>query len=318
MPAPPKPRSNVQRILGDMLTFEYIPLKDRAARAKANLLAAGKGTGKAMLGAIGAPADLIQLGSDAGSWLTGSTPQALPGADYMPTTEHLTSWADQALGGNSFLTRAPQNPGEAQATANTEALGMFNPLTDFKMAAAAGAIIPAAKKAAEEGVEKLGRIATGEPAKLISEGKFKDEVGGYLRDVERPDFSRAQNRERNTRNDAGDWAVQNIPIRSMYGTQKKINPEFFPEALKKDDLPFVVRSGGKYYVQDGHHRLAALAKEGKQTADVRVVDLDHTPDTGTPLLDWKPPEAELGRIATGEPAKGLAGQGRGRSFRGCC
>ena len=97
----------------------------------------------------------------------------------------------------------------------------------------------------------------------------------------------------------GDWrAVTNatntgegilnteLPIRSMYATQPKVNPDFAaPAGMPHEAAPFVIKKGDKYFVQDGHHRLVAASEAGQQTAPVRLVDLDKTTQTDFPLVD---------------------------------
>lgn len=84
-----------------------------------------------------------------------------------------------------------------------------------------------------------------------------------------------------------------VPIRRLYAGQKTVSPDFMsvpdrpvygpgnPKAT-----PFVIRKGGNMYLQDGHHRLTAAAQQGKQTARVRLVDLDNEVPPDAPLLDY--------------------------------
>jgi hypothetical protein len=78
-----------------------------------------------------------------------------------------------------------------------------------------------------------------------------------------------------------------LPIRSLNATQKAVNPDFASVKPRGDaaDTPFVIKKNGQYFVQDGHHRLTAASESGKQTAEVRLVDLDGTRQTDFPLLD---------------------------------
>lgn len=126
-------------------------------------------------------------------------------------------------------------------------------------------------------------------AMLPLPGKFKHEVGAYLRDVQPGALSsltRQQNRARNKASDNGEWIEAELPIHNIYGTQPNVNPDFADVPKYNSSLPFVVKVNGKYFAQDGHHRLVAAAANGKQTAKVRLVDLDGTTDQSAPLLDW--------------------------------
>jgi hypothetical protein len=91
----------------------------------------------------------------------------------------------------------------------------------------------------------------------------------------------------------GDWRTVNraietgegivnvdLPIRSLYATQKTVNPDY----AGGSGTPFVIKKDGKYFVQDGHHKITAAAGEGRQTVGVRLVDLDRT-DRSVPLMD---------------------------------
>jgi hypothetical protein len=78
-----------------------------------------------------------------------------------------------------------------------------------------------------------------------------------------------------------------LPIRSLNATQKSVNADFANALPRGDgkDAPFVIKKNGQYFVQDGHHRLTAAAESGRQTAGVRLVDLDGTTQTQFPLID---------------------------------
>jgi hypothetical protein len=83
------------------------------------------------------------------------------------------------------------------------------------------------------------------------------------------------------------WLDVELPIRSMTATQSKVNPDFMnPVHSGEPQLPpMVMKKDGQYFVQDGHHRLTKAAAEGRQTAPVRLIDLDGTTQTDFPLLD---------------------------------
>ena len=60
------------------------------------------------------------------------------------------------------------------------------------------------------------------------------------------------------------------------------------------ELPQVVRVGGKYVVQDGHHRLALQSLAGRKTANVALIDFDE--ETGTYSAPAKGRKA-LGKVS---------------------
>ncbi len=85
--------------------------------------------------------------------------------------------------------------------------------------------------------------------------------------------------------EAGDFMEVELPIRSLNATQNTVNPDFAAPKSQNSAAPFVIKKGGEYYVQDGHHRLVKAAESGQQTAKVRLVDLDGTTQTDFPLVD---------------------------------
>ena len=147
-----------------------------------------------------------------------------------------------------------------------------------------------------------GRLPDGAVAanRLIGGGMSDPtQTGWTFKDVNRPQFSSAENREIQKRFDKLNIREAELPIRSMNATQGSVNPDFATTTSSQDYLPTVVKRGGEYFVRDGHHRLTKAAEAGNQNAKVQIIDLDNT-DTSTPLLDYKPPrqmtEAELAEI----------------------
>lgn len=92
-------------------------------------------------------------------------------------------------------------------------------------------------------------------------------------------------REFNRRLAEGDWMEVELPIRGMTATQKNVNPDFANPVSTNDKLPLVLKKAGRFFVQDGHHRLTREADAGRQTARVRLIDLDGTTQTDFPLVD---------------------------------
>jgi hypothetical protein len=114
--------------------------------------------------------------------------------------------------------------------------------------------------------------------------------------------------------ESGDHVEAELPLRVLNATQKTVNPDFM--SVKNDELPAVLRKGGEYYIQDGHHRLMREAASGKQTARVRLYDVD--PSTRDPrqltLLssnEAAAPVAALEHLTTGQlddAARAVAGR----------
>ncbi len=75
-----------------------------------------------------------------------------------------------------------------------------------------------------------------------------------------------------------DWPnapIKNIPLDSILTTQTRLNPENVKNAIYNlDKIPpaIVIEQEGKYYVQDGHHRLIAAKLLGRKTFPARVME----------------------------------------------
>jgi hypothetical protein len=112
-------------------------------------------------------------------------------------------------------------------------------------------------------------------------------TGWTFRDVGHPNkvMGRGDWRFYNQNMEKGNWLDVELPIRSMTATQEKVNPDFMAPVSTNPKPPMVLKKDGKYYIQDGHHRLTKAAQEGKQVAPVRLIDVDGTTQTDFPLLD---------------------------------
>jgi hypothetical protein len=143
------------------------------------------------------------------------------------------------------------------------------------------------------GVAMLGGGAMPKPkgalgANTLRGGGMSDptQTGWTFRDVKVPQFRPDQNRRIDDMFGRLQWREAELPIRSMYATQDRVNPDFATTASSQELVPTVVKYNNEYFVRDGHHRLTRAAEEGKQTANVAIIDLDNT-DTSAPLLDYK-------------------------------
>jgi hypothetical protein len=90
--------------------------------------------------------------------------------------------------------------------------------------------------------------------------------------------------------------VYEVPCKDLHAVQSGVSaakvrgllhhPEVFDrpghvnDAGLSDDLPIVVRYGGKLYLHDGHHRVVAQRMMGAEQVRVRVVKID------TPIVKW--------------------------------
>jgi hypothetical protein len=129
------------------------------------------------------------------------------------------------------------------------------------------------------GMSKRGVVGSGPIPRQAIKPDGSVDLGWVFKDVEPgglASLSREQNRARARATAENVYTEADLPIRSMIATQPKVNPDFAsPRTARNDgyDLPAVFRAGGKLYVGDGHHRLAAVS-EAADTARVRLFDLD--------------------------------------------
>lgn len=72
--------------------------------------------------------------------------------------------------------------------------------------------------------------------------------------------------------------VGEVPVADIVPGQSQIRHNFREVAQRygsdEDALPIVVRENGKYYINDGTHRIAAQVEDGAQAIRARIIDLD--------------------------------------------
>lgn len=122
--------------------------------------------------------------------------------------------------------------------------------------------------------------------------RFSLALREVFRDVQRGalnGLSREQMRAMNRAFDSRDWTEERIPVASLVATQETVNDDFADTAARRKGdaadvyrLPIVVKAGGKNYVSDGHHRIAAAIQDGETYVDVRYVDVDRLLDPPDP------------------------------------
>lgn len=127
---------------------------------------------------------------------------------------------------------------------------------------------PATKKEASS--DALSRLK-----KLRPKGGYIDTKNIMPVDVE-PRYSEG------TADIIADGTVQKLSLaRKPTATQEFVDAErlktFLTTEIKPsgdEAFPLVVRSGGKYYVHDGHHRVASAILNGEADVNVRLLDTD--------------------------------------------
>jgi len=77
----------------------------------------------------------------------------------------------------------------------------------------------------------------------------------------------------------------NIPIDKLIATETKLDKSHLNKIMQGEPskkLPDVYKMGGKYYLSDGNHRVAAEALQGNQTVKVLLLDIDKLKNDLTP------------------------------------
>lgn len=166
--------------------------------------------------------------------------------------------------------------------------GQGHPFKAAGNLALAAVPVPAVAKGAKgmlgkglRAVEKTlpDRVARG----LLPDGSL--DVGWITRDVRLGaanygELNTAQIRAMNRLHEASDFQEAEVPISRLIATQNKVNPDFMAHAGKRaaeggpESLPAVYRVNGNLVLTDGHHRIAGAAGAGRQTAKVRLYDID--------------------------------------------
>lgn len=109
------------------------------------------------------------------------------------------------------------------------------------------------------------------------------------------------------------YTEQVVPLASITPTQAHVNPDYrgtLADAVESPNgKPVLVKYHGRYYIDDGHHRIMDAASGGANSVDARVIDLDASA-SGTAL--GKPPGEGGGeRVANTTPPPPVVGGGVG-------
>ena len=170
------------------------------------------------------------------------------------------------------------------------------------------------------------RVTSEAPGTRPGEATMDQSVGGtegFLRDVDVGALSgrlpTAYHRAMNRLTADGDYLMVDLPLQGLIGTQDEVNDDFETSSARYDpsvgeDRPAVFKVNGKYYVRDGHHRLAAASARGESAAPVRLFDVDgamglaEPVDPSTPLLDFSYPLRVTSEAPGTRPGEATMGQ----------
>ena len=128
--------------------------------------------------------------------------------------------------------------------------------------------------------------------------------------------------------------LSKVPLDQVVVTQPTVNAARVQEIIEDPSTGgskplFFVRSGGKTYVMNGHHRIAAMLRQGDTEATGRVLDLDADPSTpagyaaeylryralakkaknGEPGVTWDVVNEVADRLLNANPPAGFDGTG---------
>ena len=91
-----------------------------------------------------------------------------------------------------------------------------------------------------------------------------------------------------------DIGTQKVNVADIVPTQKNINTNNLKAVQGAKGLPELVKYNGKYYIQDGHHRIARDILDGKQDIEARVFDSTQPLTETKPSYSAAPTEANTG------------------------
>lgn len=194
------------------------------------------------------------------------------------------------LGGLGLLDLTPIGAAFALEEAGRQ-IGGGQPVTGAANVALGMVPVPGAARAAKGGAKALQDVR-------ITRARQPDgglNMAWLTRDVVPGGGSGSSSAERRAANYLSDnklFTTEELPISGLVATQNSVNPDFMKSKASKD-APAVFKIGGAYYLRDGHHRVAAQAASGSQTAKVRLFDVDAWIEDGRVGADPFDPQAQL-------------------------
>ena len=172
---------------------------------------------------------------------------------------------------------------------------IFNSVDRFPSLSKSEESLVAASSAPDEEIAGLGKVVVEKVDSNDLEGsrkRFKE-----LKDLT-ANYKQDRAKARLIKLDTGEDAIQymqpptevtTLNISDLTATQSDV--VLGGDASLSDNMPLVVKKEGKFFIRDGHHRLAQKAISGESSAEVRLVDLDKGADVAS----------DVGNIAKVEP-----------------
>jgi hypothetical protein len=206
----------------------------------------------------------------------------------------LTGGASAVLGA---LLKAPRAAQKSSA--------IFNSVDRFPSLSKSEESLVAASSAPDEDIAGLGKVVVEkvDPNDLEGSRKRFQELKALT-----ANYKQDRAKARLIKLDTGEDAIQymqpptevtTLNISDLTATQSDV--VLGGDASLSDTMPLVVKKEGKFFIRDGHHRLAQKAISGESSAKVRLVDLDKATDVASDvagIAKVEPPtETQPGIIA---------------------
>ena len=160
----------------------------------------------------------------------------------------------------------------------TETSKLFKSVNKFPALSKSEETLVASSSAPVNEIAGLGRVKIEkiDPNDMAGSKKRFDELkaltSGYKQDRAKAKIIRLENGENAIQYMQPPTEVKKLNISELIATQD--NVVLGTNKTAGDVMPLVVKKDGKFFIRDGHHRIAQNINSGDKTADVRVIDLD--------------------------------------------
>jgi len=160
----------------------------------------------------------------------------------------------------------------------TETSKLFESVKKFPSLSKSEETLVASSSAPVNEIAGLGRVKIEkiDPNDMAGSKKRFDELkaltSGYKQDRAKAKIIRLENGENAIQYMQPPTEVKKLKISELIATQD--NVVLGTNKTAGDVMPLVVKKDGKFFIRDGHHRIAQNINSGDKTADVRLIDLD--------------------------------------------
>jgi len=188
-----------------------------------------------------------------------------------------------SLFGSKLLKKAVPNNALAMGLLSskskaTETSKLFKSVKRFPALSKSEETLVASSSAPVNEIAGLGRVKIEkiDPSDMAGSKKRFDKLkaltSGYKQDRAKAKIIRLENGENAIQYMQPPTEVKKLNISELIATQD--NVVLGTNKTAGDVMPLVVKKDGKFFIRDGHHRIAQNINSGDKTANVRVIDLD--------------------------------------------